>query len=239
MLRIRKNNLFKRIIALTLCVCMLTTALPFFTTSVYAASKTGVLKAVIDGASEFDIRKLDFEDENNTYLSLRDIATALNNTSKAFSFEVTNNGAGLVVKVNTNENYSNPYTAEVEEDSNADEGETNDENADDGSMSDVDAGNADSDDNIDASDANASDNASGEQKVAKTVNHARNRINICIDDVDYYFYAMIVKDDDAVFDCYMSLTEFSIVMNVDCKFEDGRLVINSENDFNLAEMNFV
>lgn len=68
-----------------------------------ARSETpGVCQVQTDSGGVYTVKTLDYAYENNTYLSLRDMAAALGGTDKAFSLEVTRNSVSL----NTGEVYS-------------------------------------------------------------------------------------------------------------------------------------
>ena len=62
-------------------------------------------------------------------------------------------------------------------------------------------------------------------------NYKRNRICVCIDDVDSYFYVMCVSNSMGNSDCLMNTGELGIMLNLNMKFEDGALYIDTDADF--------
>ena len=55
----------------------------------------GICQVQADSGTSYTVKTLDYYYENNTYLSLRDMAMVLKDTDKAFSLEVTRNAVAL------------------------------------------------------------------------------------------------------------------------------------------------
>ncbi|MCI9337036.1 MAG: D-alanyl-D-alanine carboxypeptidase [Lachnospiraceae bacterium] len=87
------KRILTRISAMILCVTLMCSALPIRAAAGYAIS--GTCRLQTDSGAVYAVKTLDYGYDNNTYLSLRDIAIALTNTEKAFSLDITNNTVSL------------------------------------------------------------------------------------------------------------------------------------------------
>lgn len=66
----------------------------------YAAQTREMVKVYVDNR-DYDVRALDFEFNNNTYLSLDDLSVAFSNTERAFEVEKTTKDGETYIKLNS------------------------------------------------------------------------------------------------------------------------------------------
>lgn len=93
------KTILRKIVLLIMSVIMLCSILP-----VSAANYEipGTCRVQADDGPSYTVKTLDYSYENNTYLSLRDMAMVLRNTDRAFSLEIKKNSVSL--------NTGNAYT---------------------------------------------------------------------------------------------------------------------------------
>ena len=86
------KKILQKICLLIAFVIMICTVMP-----VWAANFeiTGTCRVQADGGSTYTVKTLDYSYDNNTYLSLRDMAMVLKDTDKSFSLEILKNAIAL------------------------------------------------------------------------------------------------------------------------------------------------
>ena len=92
--------ILQKINAIIVSAALLCCILPSRAAAVYEISGNSQVQA--DTGTAYTVKTLDYDYDNNTYFSLRDIAMALKDTDKAFSLAVTRNAVAL--------NQGNAYT---------------------------------------------------------------------------------------------------------------------------------
>lgn len=89
------KTILQKISAVILSVMLVCSGLPI---RAYASFEIpGVCKVQADTGASRTVKTLDYSYDNNTYFSLRDIATICNNTDKSFSLEITKNTVSMVL----------------------------------------------------------------------------------------------------------------------------------------------
>lgn len=87
------KKFLRKVSALILSAALICTILPMRAEAGYETP--GFCQVQADDGAVYTVKTLDYDYENNTYLSLRDMAMVLRNTDKAFSLEVTRNTVSL------------------------------------------------------------------------------------------------------------------------------------------------
>lgn len=87
----RKN--VQKIISILLPILLVCLLLPIQADASYEIP--GICQIQTDTGATYTVKTLDYSYEHNTYLSLRDIAVALNHTAKSFSLEIAKNTVSL------------------------------------------------------------------------------------------------------------------------------------------------
>lgn len=87
------KSIFKKIESFVLAVIVVCAILPFQADASYEIP--GVCQVQTDIGIAGVVKTLDYSYENNTYLSLRDVAMLLGGTGKAFSLDITKNAVAL------------------------------------------------------------------------------------------------------------------------------------------------
>ena len=101
------KTILQKISAIILSVILICSILPVRVDASYEIP--GICRVQTDIGAAFTVKTLDYSYDNNTYLSLRDMAMVLNDTDKSFSLGITNNN----VSMNIGNNYV-PVGAENE-----------------------------------------------------------------------------------------------------------------------------
>lgn len=84
---------FQKMISILLSILLMCLLLPDQASASYEIP--GICQVQTDIGATYTVKTLDYSYEHNTYLSLRDIAVALNHTEKSFSLEIAKNAVSL------------------------------------------------------------------------------------------------------------------------------------------------